>query len=69
MKKRLLALVVSLFLLLGVVASASGSATHTNILVSRSYLEGTFFEQLKNMVMERVLEADAVITAAYLDGL
>ena len=69
MKKRLLALVVSLFLLLGVVASASGSATHTNILVSRSHLEGTFFEQLKNMVMERVLEADAVITAAYLDGL
>lgn len=68
MKKRVLALVICFCLTVGAVASASGSVSHNNVLVSKNYLEGTFLQQLQNMILQRISDADDVLTNAYVDG-
>lgn len=80
MKKRFLVLIVCVCALLGAVISASGSASQENSLVSQSYLEGVFLEELAEMIVERISgrETSAFATAmealnaqgqAYLDKL
>lgn len=54
MKKRFFILIVCICALLGAVISASGSASQENSLVSKSYLEGVFLEELTEMIAERI---------------
>ena len=68
MKKRILAFAVCICLMVGVVVSASGSASQNNVLISKSYLEGVFFQQLQNMILQRIADADATLKNAYADG-
>lgn len=68
MKKRILVLVVCLCLMVGVVASASGNVSHNNVLISKSYLEGTFWQELQNVILQRISDADDALTNAYVDG-
>lgn len=55
MKKRILALVLCACALCGVVGSASGSVSQDdNTLISKSYLEGTYRQELQEEISQRV---------------
>lgn len=57
MKKRFLALIVCVCALCGSIVSAFGSASQDNALVSRSYLEGVYLQELQTLIAQRAASA------------
>lgn len=64
MKKRFMALIICGCTLLGAVVSASGSASQTTTLVSRSYLEGAYREELIAGISEKIVNGTKTVYAS-----
>ena len=69
MKKRFIALIICGCMLLGAIVSASGSAGQNVTLISRSYLEGTFRQELILMISEGILSATRTTYTTALESL
>lgn len=69
MKKRFFVLIVCVCALLGAVISASGSASQENSLISQSYLEGIFLEELTGMITDHITNREAGAFATAMDAL
>lgn len=65
MKKRFLAVLLCICVLSCIIGSATGSASQNNVLISKSYLEGTFLEQLKAMIFQRASDAEEALRSSY----
>ncbi len=62
MKKRFLVLIVCICALCGMVISVASAAAQSNSLISKSYLEGIYFQELRDMITSRV---NAAINTTY----
>ena len=57
MKKRFLALIICVCTLIGAAVSAAGSSSQDSAVVSRSYLEGTYLQELIAMISSQITTA------------
>lgn len=57
MKKRFLILVVCVCTMIGAIASAAGSTSQDSAVVSRSYLEGAYLQELASMISTQISTA------------
>lgn len=69
MKKRFLVLIICACVLIGAVVSASGSYSQDNAVVSRSYLEGTYLQELISMISTQITSAMQKTKASAMDRL
>lgn len=69
MKKRFLALVLCICIVIGAVISASSAATQINTLISRSFLETVYRQEVQALVSGRVSTGLAAVRSAALQAL
>ncbi len=69
MKKRFLILILCVCILIGAVVSASGSYSQDNAVVSRSYLEGTYLQELISLISTQLSTALQNTKAAVMERL
>ena len=69
MKKRFLVLVVCICAVIGAAVSAAGAVSQTNSLISRSYLENVFRQELQKLVSEQVGAAFSAVRGSTLQAL
>lgn len=69
MKKRFLVLIVCACTIIGAIASAAGSTSQDSAVVSRSYLEGAYLQDLVSMISTQVSTAKQSAKTAALEKL
>lgn len=69
MKKRFLVLIVCACTIIGAIASAAGSTSQDSAVVSRSYLEGAYLQELASMISTQVSTAKQNAKTAALERL
>lgn len=64
MKKKVLALIVCICVLAGVAVTAAGTSSQDGMVVTRSYLEGTYLEELISVISVQISNARQNIKSA-----